>query len=910
MRASLLYFLALILSVTGLAQQRSVTFLRLGTDIIQKKLGATPDSPQARIKALRGLFMHAGCSGRILEQPSGGVVPNLLCSTPSISDDVIVIAAPVDYHAKGDEAATRWSDLVMLPILAESLGSVLTRHKLVFAAMSGGSEGQGGAKQYLEQLSPEARSHVHAVVAFDHLGRAAPVYSVPNSGAGVDIRTGRFSGVGTYFHTEIYPITRSVPTAARRWGFETPPKTSEFGIGLVRPFHQEKIPAITFSSPAWTIVRYIGNNPIRDYRNSIDLKLYNQTYLFLCAYLLHLDHDLGSPADSPDIEIAEALYSAQTETLDSLQKLRTQTTPPVPVIQASVAPPPTPVPPAAVVGSAPVFRATSRLVQVDVVVTDKSGRPVEDLKRENFTVLQDGRQQSARIFEAHKARDAISAGGSQAPSHVLGSYSNQPDATSKQSWNIILFDLLNTPTEDQQTARKQLQKIAQSLPVGQPVALFALSTHLVMVQPFTTDGKTFLAAVHNFIPQHSQVLTTEAERQREVGTATYASERLTDINLPANAGINVQAIADFQADTTSRLLNSTKELQAMRLDERANFTLDAFQGLARALAGYPGRKNLIWLSGNFPMQLLPDNNSKDKWRYSITYQNQVARTAALLTEARVAVYPIDIRGMQIRGIDVSTSTAQSAAFVGNNSTTLPSTTPNRTSDLIADQTFIGMQERKTMMEVAELTGGRAFLNTNDFDRAIATAIEDGSIYYTLAYAPDTKDEKTTYHRIEVQLDKPNLHLSYRRGYYALPEQGDQKTGLAALQGSLQPGMPPSTMLFFTASVDAPAAPGQSVRVHYLINGSNVSLGDAANGAKHIVVDCMAIAYDKDGKEAGHASDTLDGVLPPDALQATLSRGLPASQELKLKPGVYNIRLGVQDRESQRIGTLTIPIKVD
>jgi hypothetical protein len=96
----------------------------------------------------------------------------------------------------------------------------------------------------------------------------------------------------------------------------------------------------------------------------------------------------------------------------------------------------------------------------------------------------------------------------------------------------------------------------------------------------------------------------------------------------------------------------------------------------------------------------------------------------------------------------------------------------------------------------------------------------------------------------------------------------------------------------------------------VINGSNVTLADAANGGKHVLVDCMVVAYDREGKVAAHASDTLDGTLPATAVQATLARGLPASEELELKPGVYNLRLGVQDRDSQRIGTLTVPITVE
>jgi len=264
--------------------------------------------------------------------------------------------------------------------------------------------------------------------------------------------------------------------------------------------------------------------------------------------------------------------------------------------------------------------------------------------------------------------------------------------------------------------------------------------------------------------------------------------------------------------------------------------------------------------------------------------------------------------MQIRGIDVSNSTAQNAAFVGPNAAN-PSA-PDRTGDLLAQQGFTAMSERETMSEVADQTGGRAFINTNDFAGAIERAVNDGSNYYPLAYTPDTKDDKSKYHRIEVKLNRGDVHLSYRRGYYSEPEHATKDVGLAALQSSLQQGMPASTMLFFTVHVKPPDATHKTVKIDYVIRPSNVTLDDAPNGGKHIVLDCMAVAFDKDGKEAGHASDTLDGTLPPAVLDSVLRSGIPASQELDLKPGVYNLRVGVQDRPSQAIGSLTIPVVVE
>ena len=100
-----------------------------------------------------------------------------------------------------------------------------------------------------------------------------------------------------------------------------------------------------------------------------------------------------------------------------------------------------------------------------------------------------------------------------------------------------------------------------------------------------------------------------------------------------------------------------------------------------------------------------------------------------------------------------------------------------------------------MRQVAEQTGGEAFPGTNDLKRAMQRSMEDGATYYTLAYTPDKVDPQTAFHRIEVKVNHPDAKLAYRRGYYSSPAKaGSTQTGVAALRGALQPGMPPSTML--------------------------------------------------------------------------------------------------------------------
>ena len=159
----------------------------------------------------------------------------------------------------------------------------------------------------------------------------------------------------------------------------------------------------------------------------------------------------------------------------------------------------------------------------------------------------------------------------------------------------------------------------------------------------------------------------------------------------------------------------------------------AFESLSRAVSGYPGRKNLIWLSTSFPVQIEPDTSrTRNLGATPPIFRSELAAAGALLAKSRIAVYPVDVRGLQGRGVDISNSATEAGNW------TMSANSQNY-GDLLATQASTYSDERYTMKEVAEQTGGEAFLGTNDLKRAMQRSMEDGSTYYTLAYTPDKVD---------------------------------------------------------------------------------------------------------------------------------------------------------------------------
>src|SRR5580704_6188514 len=162
------------------------------------------------------------------------------------------------------------------------------------------------------------------------------------------------------------------------------------------------------------------------------------------------------------------------------------------------------------------------------------------------------------------------------------------------------------------------------------------------------------------------------------------------------------------ADVIANLQQFEAQEQSFQLQLRARYTLDALNQIARSLPGIPGRKNLIWFSGSFPINILPDGDLQNPFAIVASAEEEFRETTNLLTASQVAVYPIDARGLM-------TSPNLSAANSGSKYVRDP-TRFSKDEAKFFQQTA---DEHSTMLQMAEETGGRAFINTNDLSQAVA-----------------------------------------------------------------------------------------------------------------------------------------------------------------------------------------------
>jgi VWFA-related protein len=569
---------------------------------------------------------------------------------------------------------------------------------------------------------------------------------------------------------------------------------------------------------------------------------------------------------------------------------------------------------------AATFHAESHQVLLDVVIVDHGGHFVSGLKPADFTILEDGKPQKIVGFAVHQASAAPP---SPAPKFKLppNQYTNYQIADPQRPVTVVLMDVLNTQVQDQAYTRKQMIEFLKALPSGQRVALFALSTRLKMIQGFTGDSDTLVAAATTLLRKTSPLMTSEQDRQAdEINVSNLqvnAGPGSTGPGGGGSAGNTAMPFAPVVQGIQKALLSEQNYQQTLRME----LTLAALQSLARALSAYPGRKNLLWLSAEFPIRFAPNfaptNAVSDLARGGLDNDTRVQdvrveappiqETAALLTASQIAVYPIDIRGTVSTGTGIDVSGGNVYGSIGR---------LGETRDRMSQrQTTMEWDDHEAMSDIARETGGKAFYGSNDIKAALSASMDEGENYYTLAYTPENHKWDGKYRKLEVKCGQAGTKLTYRRGYYAVADPEAVKGKVVDDQIALlfatamHPEAPTSTMVLLKVQVLPPDASHKTVRIDYAIDPQDVSFVDTPDKLKHVALDLMAVAWDKDGKDGGDSSDKIDTTVSLSSYQNAMRSYIPAHQEFEVKPGTYTLRLGVVDRNSRRIGTVDVPLTV-
>lgn len=546
--------------------------------------------------------------------------------------------------------------------------------------------------------------------------------------------------------------------------------------------------------------------------------------------------------------------------------------------------------------SATVLKSTTRLVVVDVVATDKKGRAVTDLQSKDFRIFEKGHEQQLRDFSfqgpgaAATAQPASSATPSKSrPERPANVFTNVPSYKTDSALNIVMLDGLNTNELNQMQVREAMVKLLAKLPAGRPVAVYLLGQQLQLLQDFTSDPTLLQTALNNFKTHSAPLLDNP-------------TGGIHDMFIPP------AILSSIPPNLLERIKAFIEEQQSSRTDLRVNYTLDALHSLARAMAGYPGRKNLIWVSESFPLAILPETRlGAITGRAQRNYGGELARTADALINAQIAVYAIDIRGVSSNRIFEPENTND--AFGGRYTSTA---VRNQEMDRDSDE---WVSSHNTMTDLADQTGGRAYYNKNDFQSLVLKSMEDGANYYTLAYYPADKKWDGKFRKIEVKVDRPGVTLRYRLGYFAAEPASyarlDSDQRARDFGQALNLDYPSSTALLFEASVQPPSEKtGNKVLVNFAIDPHGVAFDKGDDGLQHATVDCAVEVYSEKGKTLKTEAETINADLKPDIYKQVMDSHLPCRESFDLAPGNYFLRIGVRDDHTGLIGSANARLTVE
>jgi VWFA-related protein len=528
------------------------------------------------------------------------------------------------------------------------------------------------------------------------------------------------------------------------------------------------------------------------------------------------------------------------------------------------------------------LKAYSRMVTVELVVKDSKGNHVTGLKPEDFQLFEQtpGQGRGKRQQKIASFREANIAGlGWQSASAARaqpGVYSN---AVSLEKADvpptILLVDGINTDVRYQAQVQLQMLKMLQQLPADVPVAVLLLGRKLVMLQDFTSDPRLLQAAL-------SKATSSDGRNLAQLDPRDDPNSVL-NLLLSAHAPMTPEMLA--------AALNDDDRAYSEQMDTRVRITEEALISIARHMAGYPGRKNLLWISTAFPIDIFqpPFDHPLDQVQ-GPDYQARIQRMTNALSDAKIAVYPINPAGVRLPpGYEFQ---AQPFDIRG----------PSNIAALKRDMEAQARRDN-TMQLMADATGGVVCTGDNDLADCVHKAVDDSSEFYEIAYYPNSKNWKGEYRRIVLESKVKGLRLEYRQGYYATPlDSDDPRVQAAEMQVSCDDSLDATAVTF--KAIRLPADAPDQLKFGIAIDLPGLTLTGVGNQLE-VDVAVAVCTLDKKGSPIKLMNYPIHRVLSAREAVSLAAGGAVSEAIFVPGPKPAAVRLLVKDVASGRLGSIYI-----
>ncbi len=527
------------------------------------------------------------------------------------------------------------------------------------------------------------------------------------------------------------------------------------------------------------------------------------------------------------------------------------------------------------IGEQLAIKVQTTLVMVPAIVTDRSGKHIDDLKEEDFQVSRNGKSEKIGFFRHVLTRAELMTPAA-APSP--GGSTNVV-ASNNQRLTIFVVDFLNSSFDEQRTARQQLLKfLSKSLDVEEPLSLLVLDpTGVRVIHDFTTDPAVLAKALKNVTEQPSSKDRPETNPIEETYRMVqgWHSTSSPSRNVAAEQSrLNTLAIA--------------ANFQAMGLQDRVAGTLEALREIGEAFTGIPGRKSIVWATGGFPFEIDDANafGARDRGLRDRGLLPAYERAWAALNRANIAVYPLDLEELV------------NPAYVD------PRTGHPLPQHLHTNK-IVGNLEK-----FAEVTGGKFCDRREDAERCFREAANDSSDYYLIGIYTNADSAKPGWNKLSVRVRRTDLKVRARAGYYEGSPREEKQLIKEEIETAINSPFDYTAIplgVQWSAAKEAGAGGKKEISFMFVLAPGVATLEETENN--HLSLEFAAVAKDSKGLPVETFSREVDGRLAEPMASDIKTRGVKFPGTMALGPGEYAAIFVVRDNIRGLIGSVSLAIKV-
>jgi VWFA-related protein len=503
-------------------------------------------------------------------------------------------------------------------------------------------------------------------------------------------------------------------------------------------------------------------------------------------------------------------------------------------------------------------RVTSELVLVNVVVRDKKGNLVRGLKKEDFTVTEDGKRQEISSFDFENVDELATAGpaeatitGAASTNGLLHSSNAQLDARDRRLI-LLFFDFSGMDPEQIERGVDSAKKfVSEKMMPADLIALVSLSTNMRVDLDFTADKSKVLSILSAYTSTQGQGFDAGAEGSAEGAPETGGSFTPDD--------------TDYNTFTADRKLL-------------------ALQAIMQALGKINQKKSIIYFSNGITQS-------------GVDNQSALRATTASAVKANVSIYPLDVRGLQAfppGGEAQNASLHGQSAYNGN---------------AVFNDLNGNAASQETLSTLADDTGGKAFFDSNDFSGVFSQVQKDTSAYYVLGFTSSNPLKDGHFRHLKVQLNRQDVKLEYRSGYYAGRDFQHLNNTDREQQLTDELEAPLSQT---DVAVYAGAHYFRQDDSHYYLDVSLVIPGSQipfvqAKDKDSATIDIIGQVLANGKLPVGHQRDTVK--LAVDSAQQVRRKNVQYNTGFLLAPGSYHLKFVVRENRTGRMGSFETDVQI-